>query len=170
MDIMKPQRTPEGKAAVAVGAGAKLNQAKSFPLLRASGGRPWCVMLVEDDAEVRDLIRTVLLQLGCEVISADSDAKAQGLWERHSHEVDLLIADMLIPNCATGLDVARRFRKDRPELRVIFISGFGPEISGEDDPLLHESLFLRKPFTVASLLNTLTLNLAGAPCAETVIA
>ncbi len=109
-------------------------------------------MLVEDDPQVRELARTILRSFGYHVLTADTAAQAVWVWERHQNHIVLMITDMMIPNCATGAELARKFQSEKPELRVLFTSGFGPEI-GEDDTIFRDkSLFLQKPFTPTALM------------------
>ena len=110
------------------------------------------VLLVEDDPQVREFGILALRGGGYEVLSADSASQAQRLWERQGGGIDLLVADMMIPNCSTGLELARRFRRDHPSLPVIIMSGFGPEIAGDQAPDLQALAYLRKPFKVDELL------------------
>jgi two-component system, cell cycle sensor histidine kinase and response regulator CckA len=117
------------------------------------------VLLVEDDPQVRELGVLALRGGGYEVLSAENAAQAQRLWERQGGGIDLLVADMMIPNCSTGLELARRFRRDHPSLPVIIMSGFGPEIAGDQAPDLQALAYLRKPFRVDDLLRMVAITL-----------
>jgi CheY-like chemotaxis protein len=110
------------------------------------------VLFVEDDPQVRDFGVLVLRGGGYEVVVAETAAQAQRLWERHGGKFDLLVTDMMIPNCSTGLELARRFRRDNAALPVVITSGFGPEIAGDQAGELKSLIFLRKPFKPDELL------------------
>lgn len=110
------------------------------------------ILLVEDDPQVREFGLLALRGCGYEVLSAESASQAQRIWGRQGGGIDLLVADMMIPNCSTGLELARRFRRDHPSLPVIIMSGFGPEIAGDQAPDLQALAYLRKPFKVDELL------------------
>jgi CheY-like chemotaxis protein len=127
--------------------------------------RSTTILLVEDDPQVREVTRTALRQLGYAVLTADSESQALWVWERHRRQIDLLIADMLIPTCATGLDLAKRFRDDKPGLRVLLTSGFGREIGGDETDLLRRTPFLQKPYTPDLLAQTVANCLSEQPAA-----
>jgi two-component system, cell cycle sensor histidine kinase and response regulator CckA len=112
------------------------------------------ILLVEDDPQVRQMTAAILKEFGYGVLTAESDSQAAWVWERHQKEIELLIADMMIPNCATGLDLARRFQRQKPQLRVLFTSGFSKEIGGEDTAYLRRAPFLQKPYTALSLMQS----------------
>jgi DNA-binding NtrC family response regulator len=104
------------------------------------------VLLVEDDAGLRQLETAMLERMGLRVLSADCDYQARWLWDRHWREIDVLLTDVMIPSCTTGFELARRFRAEKPNLEVIYASGFSREIAGEDAAQLRDTLFLQKPF------------------------
>ena len=114
------------------------------------------ILLVEDDIEVREITRAVLREFGYVVLTAESECQALWLWERHHLEIKLLITDMMIPNCATGLDLAKKLRADKPDLKVLITSGFSPEIGGDDTSFLTRTPFLQKPYTAQSLLDSVS--------------
>jgi CheY-like chemotaxis protein len=114
------------------------------------------VLLVEDDPQVREFALLVLRGAGYEVVVAETAAQAQRQWDRHGGKCDLLLADMMIPNCSTGLELARRFRRDNAALPVIITSGFGPEIAGDQAGELKSLVFLRKPFKPDELLKAVS--------------
>jgi DNA-binding NtrC family response regulator len=118
--------------------------------------------LVEDDPQVRELGALVLRSGGYEVMTAESAVQAQRLWDREQRRIDLLVADMLSPNCSTGLELARRFRKDQSALPVIIMSGFGPEIAGDQAVELRNYSYLRKPFRAEELLRLVSNGLRAA--------
>lgn len=114
------------------------------------------ILLVEDDVEVREITRAILRQFGYVVLTAESECQALWLWERHHLEIELLVADMMIPNCATGLDLAKKLRARKPSLKVLITSGFGREIGGEETGLLARTPFLQKPYSAQTLMESVT--------------
>ncbi len=116
-------------------------------------GRPdqTTVLLVEDDPSVRELTREALNALGCQVLTADSEAQAVWLWQKYHTDITLLLTDVMIPTCATGIELAQRFQRQKPDLRILFTSGFGRSIGEEDGVLFAHSAFLAKPYTVGVL-------------------
>lgn len=120
------------------------------------------ILLVEDDPALRELTRDVLRRNGFTVLTADSDCQALWLWKRHSHQINLLLTDLMIPNRTTGAELARKLRGERPDLPVIFVSGFGIEVGEGETTLLRKSPFLRKPYSSSTLLQTVLDCLASA--------
>jgi two-component system, cell cycle sensor histidine kinase and response regulator CckA len=112
------------------------------------------ILLVEDDSQVRQMTRGILQQYGYNVLTAESDSQAMWVWERHRSEIEMIIADMMIPNCTTGLDLARKLQEEKPQLRVLFTSGFSKEIGGDDTEYLRQAPFLQKPYTALSLMQS----------------
>ncbi|HVI34308.1 response regulator [Phenylobacterium sp.] len=81
------------------------------------------VLLVEDEADVRELIEDAFADRGFEVRSADTDTRAYQLLEQQAPVIDVLVADINLGAGTTGFDVARRARQLRPELKVVYITG-----------------------------------------------
>jgi CheY-like chemotaxis protein len=96
----------------------------------------------------------ILRQNGYLVLSAESERQALKAWGQFARRIDLLLTDVLIPYRTTGLELARRFKRTKPNLKIVFTSGFGPEIcSGV--PALTGGLFLPKPFSASGLLRVI---------------
>src|SRR5216117_503832 len=114
-------------------------------------GGPETILLVEDDPVMRDMVSEILCQSGYMVLTAASAPQALKTWEKFKRLIDLLLTDVLIPCRSTGLELARKFRQSKPKLRIVFTSGFGPEIC-TGDPAMASGWFLPKPFSPAALL------------------
>ncbi len=108
------------------------------------------ILLVEDDEVVRDMIQFVLRSKGYRVHSANNGPEALEIWAKRGDEVDLLITDQVMPGKVTGVDLATRLRRERPTLKVIYVSGYGPEIE-RLDCRERETVFVAKPFDVKAL-------------------
>jgi PAS domain S-box-containing protein len=107
------------------------------------------ILLVEDEASVRDLTRRMLEKSGYRVLSAANGIEALHLCTTHAEPIDLLVTDVVMPQMR-GVEVARRASGIRPGLRVLFMSGYTDNSIGVD---IAESVsFLQKPFTLADLL------------------
>ncbi len=78
------------------------------------------VMIVDDEAGVRLLVRQMLLKAGYRVIEAEDGKKAHALMK--AHHADLVITDMVMPD-REGVEVIQSFRKEFPGVRIIAISG-----------------------------------------------
>ncbi len=107
------------------------------------------ILVVEDEGAVRTLIiRMVLEEQGYTVLSASGGTQARELLLSNDGKVDLLLTDVIMPEIS-GRELAFSFRELRPELQVLFMSGY------TDDALdrhgLHGSTehFIQKPFSTA---------------------
>ena len=103
------------------------------------------ILVVEDNCDLRHLLCTMLENLGYGVLEAESAAEAVELSRGLVGDIDLLVADAVLPD-STGSALARQLREDRPELPVLHISGYAEESRSEAPG--PEADFLSKPFTM----------------------
>jgi signal transduction histidine kinase/ActR/RegA family two-component response regulator len=115
------------------------------------GGRE-TILLVEDEAEVRGLMGKLLENHGYCVHVASNATQALEIWQRQRASINLLLTDMVMPGGVGGRELARRLLADRPDLRVIYCSGYTDEMLGADLPLRRSGNFLEKPFDVHAFL------------------
>jgi CheY-like chemotaxis protein len=108
------------------------------------------ILLVEDEKAVRDLARRCLEANGYRVVAAASAEEAQEIASRHQGRFDLLLADVVMPG-ASGPELARRLLNSRPDLQVLFVSGYTDESVASPKVLEPGSSFLQKPFTPDAL-------------------
>src|SRR5262249_13423851 len=87
------------------------------------------VLLVDDEALLRELARGVLEQAGYKVLTACDGLEALEVHRRHAQEIDLILLDQSMPRLS-GPDTLRRLRQDGPPPRVLFSSGFATEDLG----------------------------------------
>jgi len=109
------------------------------------------ILLVEDEAILREMARDVLKDCGYHLIEAATGKEALQLWRGGADKIDLLLTDMVMPEGISGVDLAERLLADRPDLKVIFTSGYtSAEINAE---LLSHSRthFLQKPYSHTTL-------------------
>src|SRR5205823_5752785 len=92
------------------------------------------------------LVRNVLQRYGYRVLDADSGLAAVSIWMEHKEEIHLLLTDMVMPNGLSGRELAERFRRERPNLKVIFSSGYSLAVVGTDMVLQEGLNFLQKPY------------------------
>jgi PAS domain S-box-containing protein len=110
------------------------------------------VLLVEDEEGVRRLIATILQQHGYRVLEAAGGEDALGMIKQCGDRIDLLISDVVMPRMG-GPELAAQLRELRPEVTVLFISGYtDPSIT--DQVVLTGSHFLQKPFAADALVRT----------------
>jgi PAS domain S-box-containing protein len=104
------------------------------------------ILLVEDESAVRDLTRRCLEASGYRVLQAGSAEEALDAVSRHAGSLDLLLTDVIMPG-ASGPELSRRLLSDRPELRVLYVSGYTDETIASQRLLADGASFLQKPFT-----------------------
>ena len=104
------------------------------------------VLVVDDEAVVRAMMTRSLRQAGYQVLEADGGPSALALAQEHSGPIDALVTDLAMP-AMRGRELARTLAAQRPELRVLFVSGFaGDEV--ERLGLLEAGRpFLSKPYS-----------------------
>jgi two-component system cell cycle sensor histidine kinase/response regulator CckA len=109
------------------------------------------ILVVEDEPQVRELVRAMLESQGYRVITAaDPEAAAAACDETTAAEVDMLLTDVVLPG-TTGREVAERFRQLNPDVRVLFMSGYSDEAVQRRGAISPDSAFIEKPFTLAGL-------------------
>jgi PAS domain S-box-containing protein len=115
------------------------------------------ILLVEDEDSVRAIIGAVLRRHGYEVLDASNAGTATELFERHGATIDLLLTDVVMPEIS-GPALASRLIALRPDLRVLFVSGYGemsiPELAGSAG-------VLSKPFQASTLVDRVRRALAA---------
>ena len=110
------------------------------------------VLLAEDDADVRTVVRMQLAELGCAVVEAENGAEAADMVE-NIPAIALVISDVVMPGDMDGRALARFVRRFRPELPVVLMSGFADSAAAFDADLALP--LLAKPFTRDKLLAAL---------------
>jgi two-component system cell cycle sensor histidine kinase/response regulator CckA len=109
------------------------------------------ILVVEDEVDVRVLIREVLSQAGYEVIDAADGLHALTVAASVSGEIDLLLTDVIMPKLS-GRELAKRFVKLRPETRVLYMSGYTDDKLGHHGLLDPDIELIQKPLTPDELL------------------
>lgn len=115
---------------------------------RASGSER--ILVVEDERPVRYLVRTILSRAGYEIFEAGSPHEADAWLADESHRIDLLITDVIMPG-GSGPDLFVRARLARPNLRVLYMSGYTDDAVSRHKLLTPDSAFIQKPFTAEDL-------------------
>jgi PAS domain S-box-containing protein len=103
------------------------------------------VLVVEDQAEVRDYTAAALESYGYRVLKAASAAEALSICEREGEHIDLVLTDVVMPNVG-GFELAGRVEKLRPGMRVLYMSGYTDNAIVEHGILGEGAEFITKPF------------------------
>ena len=118
------------------------------------------VLVVDDEAPIRQVARRILETVGYRVIEASNGFEALALLEEGT-PLDLLMADLQMPEI-NGEEMARRIRAARPDLNVLYVTGFVDTLFEKRSTLWEGEAFLEKPFTVTGLLEAVSLLLYGS--------
>ncbi len=108
------------------------------------------ILLVEDDEMVRTLVRETLQRDGYRVIDSADPVDARRIGESHRGDIHLLITDVVMPKLS-GKELARSLMASRPDMKVLYMSGYTDSAIVNSGVLQQEVAFLQKPFTPAGL-------------------
>lgn len=116
------------------------------------------VLVVEDDDSVRELCVAILEPAGYRVIAVGSGEDALAL--PPDERIDLLLTDVVMPGL-DGLALAERMTAARPDLRVVFVSGYPSDVAMRPGVPGERAVFLQKPYTISQLAATVRTALDG---------
>jgi PAS domain S-box-containing protein len=124
---------------------------------------PHTVLLVEDDDMVRSVTRGMLTAKGCRVIEARNGRDALRVWQDSGASVQLLVTDVVMPGL-NGRELAEHLQRQRPDLKVLFVSGQTDGLFLDQSHMPRGTAFLAKPFGPESLGAAVEGLLATASC------
>jgi PAS domain S-box-containing protein len=133
--------------------------AGSEPLTTAAGrplpqGGSETLLLVEDEATVRDSVRRLLEWHGYRVLEAGNGTEALRIYESNPGGIDLVLTDLVMPEMG-GHELVERLRASNPGLRVVFMSGYAEKSLENNGSMPPGTGFVEKPFTVETLMRRL---------------
>ena len=111
------------------------------------------ILLVEDEATVRAFASRALRLRGYTVLEAESAEQALDMLQDKTLMVDVFVTDVVMPGM-NGPTWVRLARETRPDVRVVFVSGYAEGAFGENEPSVPNSVFLPKPFSLNQLTET----------------
>lgn len=117
---------------------------------RRGASRGGVILLVEDEAPVRAFASRALQMSGHTVVEADCAEAALQALEDPSLKVDVFVTDVVMPDM-DGPSWVRRALQERPDTRVVFVSGYAEQSLGEGTEKVPNSVFLPKPFSLTEL-------------------
>jgi two-component system, cell cycle sensor histidine kinase and response regulator CckA len=120
------------------------------------------ILLVEDEAGVRELAREYLEMSNYTVLVAEDGHTALELAAMHAGPIHLLMTDVVMPGIG-GRELADRMTRLRPEIKVLYMSGYTEQAVSQQGILGGDAVLLQKPFTLASLASKLSEILATQP-------
>ena len=125
--------------------------AESMPYQRAPKGET--VLLVEDEEALREVTRRIFARNGYQVITAANGPEALRIACGHQGEIHLLVTDVVMP-LMLGKEVAEKMRLIKPEIEVVFMSGYARPVLASQGRLDPGVALVEKPFSEADLLAT----------------
>jgi CheY-like chemotaxis protein len=112
------------------------------------------VLIAEDDERVRSLTERILRQAGYTTLSASNGEEALQRFEEHADEIAVVVLDMIMPRM-DGVEIRETIRSRRPDVPIVFCSGYTSNLLENDLLLDPDTNFLRKPYAASELLATL---------------
>jgi PAS domain S-box-containing protein len=109
------------------------------------------ILVVEDETSLRDLMRHILQRRGYTVLDAHDGMEAIRRAQHFSHPIDLVITDVVMPGLR-GWEAAEQIRTTRPDIKVLYISGYNDDLVVNRHLIGEHADFLQKPFTPDALV------------------
>jgi CheY-like chemotaxis protein len=128
---------------------ATVEESRPQPALATLRGSE-TILLVEDEEQVRDVSRGVLRRYGYTVLVARNAGEALLLCEGHGGPIHLLLTDVVMPQMS-GPELARRLVPARPEMKVLYMSGYTDDAAVRHGVIETSFAYLQKPITVEAL-------------------
>jgi two-component system, cell cycle sensor histidine kinase and response regulator CckA len=118
------------------------------------------VLVVEDNVAVRSVLCRVLKEAGYVVLDACDAVQASAICETHGTRIHLLLTDVVMPG-VSGPELALELTQRRPEMKVLFMSGYSGTAIAAHGPVREGVLFLQKPFSPGSVTRAVRAALAS---------
>lgn len=112
------------------------------------------VLVVDDEEDLRDIMRRMLERRGYTTSAAGDQDEAIKICRDHPGKIDALITDLTLPG-ASGGDLAKTIRGLRPGIGVVFVSGLPKDIAVSKGEIGEDDVLVKKPFTADALLEAL---------------
>ncbi|HEV2692438.1 MAG TPA: ATP-binding protein, partial [Verrucomicrobiae bacterium] len=113
------------------------------------------ILLVEDDDFLRTSSCNTLSRLGYHVIPVNNGIKAMEIWQTRQDDIQMLVTDLVLPGGMTGNKLGELLLKQKPELKVVYVSGYSSESAGTPVTLKEGVNFLSKPYHAHKLAETI---------------
>ena len=110
------------------------------------------ILVVDDEVQVRNLARDILVGAGYRVLEAEDGESALRVADEHQGTIHVLLTDVVMPGM-NGKQLGDALTARRPDIKTIFMSGRAAEVISEAGVLIPVDAFVAKPFTVERLLN-----------------
>jgi two-component system cell cycle sensor histidine kinase/response regulator CckA len=132
--------------------------AKQNPPAQASDGKR-SILVVEGESAVAELIQQVLEAEGYRLLQASNALVALQVWNDHEGQIDLLLTDVKMPSGMSGVDIAQNLRALKPDLKILYVTGYSPDTINPEAFVGPNTLVLPKPFSRTELVKAVRLSL-----------
>jgi len=112
------------------------------------------LLVVEDEAPLLKLMHHILGSYGYEVLGCSTGKAALEIWEANRRKINLLLTDMILPDGMAGPELAEILKISKPDLKVVYTSGYNTEKLARDFTLDRGANFIQKPFHARKLAET----------------
>ena len=109
------------------------------------------ILVVEDERDLREIVTRTLNRHGYRVFQAVDGRNALEIWAQYKNEINLMFTDVVMPGGLNGRELAEKLWAERPDLKVVFSSGYGADALGKDFRLDPDLNFLQKPYLPQTL-------------------
>src|SRR4029453_18060831 len=121
--------------------------------MREPDRRP-TALVVDDEEDLRDIMRRMLERRGFETLVAGDSQQAVAACRDHPGEIDILVTDLGLPGVSGG-ELSRTATELRPGMRVVYISGLPKEMAVAEGLIGDDALLVKKPFSTELLIDAL---------------
>ncbi len=118
----------------------------------AAAGVRGTILIIEDTLALRKATRRLFTQAGYPVLEAANAEEALTVWRDFRDHIDLVYSDVVMPGQLSGLQLAEKFRQEKPGLRIILTSGYNLEISDQNRIAKAAIVYLPKPVASEELI------------------
>jgi signal transduction histidine kinase/ActR/RegA family two-component response regulator len=111
------------------------------------------ILVVEDEPAVRRGLANCLRRAGYHILEAEHAHEALQIWNLNKDQIALVFSDMVLPGQMSGLELVQTLRAEKPDLRVIFSTGYSVELAEWEKMIGGVFAILPKPYTISKLTN-----------------
>jgi len=108
------------------------------------------ILIADDNAALLSMLQVMLERLGYRVVAAKDGEEAVDLFEKEPSLIDMLLLDVIMPKM-NGTDAAVKIRSKRPEIPLLFLTGYKDELTDEEFERLGDYTVIPKPLSIAYL-------------------
>jgi len=119
--------------------------------MRAQDGTE-TILIVEDERDLREIVTHTLIHHGYRVFQAANGNDALAIWREQKNNIDLVFTDIIMPGGLNGSELADKLWVEKPDLKIIFTTGYGANALGPDCKLDLTTNYLPKPYLPQSLV------------------